>query len=177
MTIKNQTVEKFLDNVASKTPTPGGGAVAAVTGGMAASLVEMVCNLTIGNPKYFNVQDEMVKIAERVSELNGQLLKLADSDSEAFEKVMEAYKSKDKAKIKGALLTAVEVPRKTAELCENVRELAEIAARLGNVNARSDAISAEHLAFAAVQAAEENVEINKKSLALLGELEKKRLRS
>jgi glutamate formiminotransferase/formiminotetrahydrofolate cyclodeaminase len=102
-------------------------------------------------------------------------LNLADRDSEAFEKVMEAYKSKDKAKIKGALLTAIEVPEKTVELCENVRELAEIAVRLGNVNARSDAVSAGHLAFAGVQAAQENVEINKKSLVLLGEASKKTL--
>ena len=167
MLIKNQKVGEFLDSVASKSPTPGGGAVAAVTGAMAASLTEMVCNLTIGNPKYPDVQDEMIRIAERASELSGQLLELADRDSEAFEKVMEAFKSKDKAKIKGALLTATEIPQKVAELCENVRELAEIASRLGNVNARSDAVSAEHLAFAGVQAAEENVEINKKSLAAI----------
>jgi formiminotetrahydrofolate cyclodeaminase len=175
MKIKDQKIQEFLDGVAAKTPTPGGGSVAAVTGAMAASLTEMVCNLTIGNPKYPDVQDEMVRIAERASELSGQLLELADRDSEAFEKVMGAYKTKDKAKIKGALLTAVEVPQKTAELCENVRELAEIASRLGNINARSDAVSAEHLAFAGVQAAQENVEINKKSLALLGEATKKTL--
>ena len=156
-----------MDNVASKSPTPGGGAVAAVVGAMAASLIEMVCNLTIGKKNYSDVQDEIVKIAERASELSGELLNLADQDSEAFEKVMEAYKSGDKTKIKGALLTAIEIPEKTAELCENVRELAEIAAKLGNKNAHSDAMSAEHLAFAGVQSAQENVEINKKALTKL----------
>ena len=70
MKIKDQTLEKFLDSVASKTPTPGGGAVAAVTGAMAASLVEMVCNLTIGKKRYPEVQDEMIRVAERASELS-----------------------------------------------------------------------------------------------------------
>lgn len=167
MKIKDQKIGEFLDSVASKTPTPGGGAVAAVTGAMAASLVEMVCNLTIGKKNYPDVQDEMIRVAERASELSQELLDLADRDSEAFEKVMTAYRTEDKDKIKGTLLTAIEVPQKVAELCENVRELAEIVAELGNTNAHSDAMSAEHLAFAAIQSATENVEINKKSIQAL----------
>lgn len=168
MKIQDQKIGEFLDSVASKSPTPGGGAVAAVTGAMAASLVEMVCNLTIGKKNYPEVQDEMIRVAERASELSQDLLDLADRDSEAFDKVMEAYKTEDKDKIKGALLTAIEVPEKTAEYSENVRELAEIVAELGNKNAHSDAVSAEHLAFSAIQSAQENIEINKKALAVLG---------
>ena len=170
MKIQDQKIGEFLDSVASKSPTPGGGSVAALTGAMAASLVEMVCNLTIGKKRYPEVQDEMIRVAERASELSGELLELADRDSEAFEKVMEAYRSEDKDKIKGALLTAIEVPEKVAECSENVRELAEIVGKMGNTNAHSDATSAEHLAFAAIQAAQENVEINKKSLAALAKL-------
>ncbi len=170
MKIQDQKIGEFLDSVASKAPTPGGGAVAALTGAMAASLVEMVCNLTIGKKNYPEVQDEMIRIAERASELSQELLDLADRDSEAFEKVMEAYKTSDKEKIKGALLIAIEAPKKTAELCENVRELAEITAELGNTNAHSDAISAEHLAFAGVQSAVENIEINKKALTALAKV-------
>ncbi|MCX6704662.1 MAG: cyclodeaminase/cyclohydrolase family protein [Candidatus Woesebacteria bacterium] len=167
MKIQDQKIEDFLDSVASKAPTPGGGAVAALTGAMAASLVEKVCNLTIGKKNYSGVQTDMVQMAERASELSEKLLDLSDRDCLAFEKVMEAMKSGDKDKIKGTLLTAIEIPEKTAEYCENVRELAEIAAKLGNVNARSDAMSAEHLAFAAIQSAQENIEINKKMLAKL----------
>ena len=167
MKIQDQKIGGFLDSVASKSPTPGGGSAAAVVGAMAASLVEMVCNLTIGKKNYPEVQDEMIKIAERASELSGKLLDLADRDCLAFEKVMEAYKTGNKDKIKGAILGAIEIPEKTAEYCENVRELAEIAAKLGNINAHSDAMSAEHLAFAAIQAAEENIEINKKALTKL----------
>jgi formiminotetrahydrofolate cyclodeaminase len=167
MKIKDQKISDFLDNVASKTPTPGGGAVAALVGAMAASLVEMVCNLTIGNKNYPDVQMDVVQIAERASELSEKLKDLADSDCLAFEKVMKAYKTKDKEKIKSALINATEVPEKTAELCENVRELAEIVGKIGNINAHSDASSAEHLAFAAIQSAEENIEINKQAISVL----------
>lgn len=167
MKIQNQKIGDFLDSVASKSPTPGGGAVAALTGAMAASLVEMVCNLTIGKKRYPDVQDEMIRVAERASELSQELLDLAARDSEAFEEVMAAYKSEDKDKIKGALLTAIEVPEKVAERAENVRELAEIVGKIGNTNAHSDAVSAEHLAFAAIQSAQENIEINKKALLLV----------
>ena len=167
MKIQDQKIGDFLGSLASKSPTPGGGAVAALTGAMAASLVEMVCNLTIGKKNYPEVQDEMIKIAERASELSQDLLDLSDRDCLAFEKVMEAYKSGDKDKIKGALLTAIEIPQKTAEYSENVRELAEVVGKIGYTNARSDAVSAEYLAFAAIQSAQENIEINKKALAKL----------
>ena len=52
MGIKKQTLEEFLNDVGSKNPTPGGGSVSAVSGAIAASLVEMVCNLTIGKKNY-----------------------------------------------------------------------------------------------------------------------------
>jgi formiminotetrahydrofolate cyclodeaminase len=168
MKIQDQKIGSFLDSLASKSPTPGGGAVAALTGAMAASLVEMVCDLTIGNKNYPEVQIDVTQIAERANELSEKLLDLSDQDCLAFEKVMEAYRSKDRAKIKGALLIAIEVPQKTVEYSENVRELAEIVGKIGNKNAYSDAMSAGHLAFAAIQSAQENVEINKKMLAKLG---------
>ena len=167
MKIQDQKIGGFLDSLASKSPTPGGGSAAAVTGAIAASLVDMVCNLTIGKKSYPEVQDEMIRIAERASELSAELLDLADRDCLAFEKVMEAGRTQDKDKVKAALLTAIEIPEKTAEYCENVRELAEIVAKLGNANALSDAMSAEHMAFAAIQSAQENIEINKKLLAKL----------
>jgi formiminotetrahydrofolate cyclodeaminase len=167
MTIKNQTIEKFLDSVASKSPTPGGGAVAAVTAGMAASLVEMVCNLTIGKKNYVKVEAKMKEVAVRMQEARLELMDLADADSDAFQKVMESYKTEDKAKIKAAIFWAIEVPQKTADLAREIQAAALEIAPLGNRNAYSDAMSAEHLANAALEAALENVEINKKTLAAI----------
>jgi formiminotetrahydrofolate cyclodeaminase len=165
MTIKNQTVEEFLEQVADKNPTPGGGSVAAVTAALAASLVEMVCNLTIGKKGYEEVEARVKNISQKVSEIRLELMDLADADSEAFQKVMEAYKTKDNSKIKAALYWAIEIPDRVKRLSEEVQAMALEIAKIGNKNAYSDAVSAESLANAAIEAAGENIEINKKALA------------
>ena len=167
MTTKNQTVEEFLNQVADKNPTPGGGAVAAVTGALAASLVEMVCNLTIDKKGYEDVGPRVKDISQKVMEIRLELMDLADADSEAFQKVMEAYKTKDNAKIKAALYWAIEIPDKTKQLSEEIQEMALEIAKIGNKSAYSDAVSAESLANAAIEATGENIEINKKMLAKL----------
>lgn len=168
MTIKNQKIEEFLGDVASSRPTPGGGAIAAVSAAMAASLVEMVCNLTIGKKKYLDVQKRMEIIARHAREARSELLDLADADTEAFDKVMAAYKSENKDEIKAALYWAIEVPQKVTHIAEELQALAIEISKIGNKNAYSDAMSAEHLANAAIESAQENIEINKKVLASLG---------
>ena len=167
MTIKNQKIEEFLENVASVSPTPGGGSVAAVTAALAASLVEMTCALTIGRKDYEEVQERVKEIDGIMKEARLTLLDLADADSDAFDKVMQAYKTKDNAKIKAALYWAVEVPKKVAEAADEIRILALEMSKIGNKNAYSDAASAEYLANAAYESAQENVEINIKTLAAL----------
>ncbi|MGA3292253.1 MAG: cyclodeaminase/cyclohydrolase family protein [Candidatus Microgenomates bacterium] len=166
--IKKQTIEDFLKDVGGVKPTPGGGAVAAVTASLSAALVEMVCNLTIGRKSYPEVQGRVKEISTRMQEVRIELLDLADADSEAFQKVMESYKSEDKSKIKAALYWAIEIPQKVSTLAKEIGEMAMEVSKIGNKNAHSDAMSAEYLANAAFESAEENIEINKKSLAALG---------
>lgn len=161
MRIRNQKIEEFLIELSSKKPTPGGGAVAALSGAMAASLVEMVCNLTKGEE--FN-NFGTLGLARA---LKTQLLELADKDSEAFDLVMEAYKSKDELKIKSALQKAIDIPAETKRLAHLVWELAGIAVEKGNKNAVSDARTARHLAEAAEKSADENIKINKEALGKL----------
>ena len=167
MTIKNQKIDEFLESVASASPTPGGGATAAIVAAFAAALVEMVCNLTIGRKNYTDVEKRMKLLAIKMKELRYSLMDLADADSDAFNKVMEAYRTKDKSKIEAALFWATEVPRKVAELADEVRTTAVEVAKIGNKNAYSDAASAEYLANAAYESAQENIEINVKTLASL----------
>lgn len=158
--IKDKTVEKFLEELGSKSPTPGGGAAAALAGAMAAALVEMVASLTTSG----SLRTE----AGRTKKLRIKLMKLADDDVAAFDAVMKAYKSKSKPKIKKALKRAMDVPQKVAELSKEIEKLALAAARKGNKNAYSDARSAIYLARASVASAMENVKINKKALVALG---------
>lgn len=168
MTIKNQKIKEFLEDVASSHPTPGGGAVAALTAATAASLVEMVCNLTIGKKNYSDVQKRVEIIARHAGEARLELLDMADADAEAFDKVMAAYKKDNKDEIKAALYWAIEVPQKVVSIAEEIQVLAIEVSKIGNKNAYSDAMSAEHLANAAIESALENVELNKKALASLG---------
>jgi formiminotetrahydrofolate cyclodeaminase len=162
---KDLSIEKFLETLASSSPTPGGGTVAAVGGATAASLIAMVCLLTIGKKNYEKSEKEMKKIYSEVTKYKKELLQLADKDSEAFEHVMSAYKIskenlKRKEKIKQALKLAMEIPLRVSKICEELTILAKKAAKTGNKNAYSDAKSAEYFAKAAKLSAQENVEIN-----------------
>lgn len=163
--IKNLKIEEFLKELSSSAPTPGGGATAALTGAMAASLVEMVANLTIGKRRYEKVQKEVRQLADKAAKYKVTLLELADDDVKAFNQVMSAYKSKDQRKIKQSLIYATEVPTKVVLMSKGVGALALRIAKVGNKNAYSDARSALHLTQAAIKAAQENIKINKKILA------------
>ena len=61
-------IDRFLDMLASPSPTPGGGGIAALAGAMAAGLISMVCHLTIGKEKYAGVQQE---VKDLLAEIGG----------------------------------------------------------------------------------------------------------
>ena len=169
--IKTQTIEKFLEEVASKAPTPGGGAVSAVTAATAAALVEMVCNLTKNEELMTSSKKDDISVSDtvitknltRAKKLRQKLLELADEDAAAFEAVMAAFKLKDpgrKEKIQAAFKRAAETPLKIAKLAHEINLLAKEVLRLGNKNAASDAKTAIYLSDAAKKSAIANVEIN-----------------
>ena len=158
--IKDKRIGEFLNDVASSRPTPGGGAVAALTGAEAAGLVEMVCNLT-------KPYGSLAETAAKAKKLRGDLLSLADEDVKAFDRVIFACKLKDSQEIKNSLSRAIEVPEKVKKLSRRVEELAKEVSQIGNKNAISDAKTAVHLAVAAQKSADENIRINKRALAAL----------
>jgi len=160
MGIKDKKIENFLEELSSKSPTPGGGAVAALSGAMAVSLVEMVINITKDG-------ELRAKNLNKVRKLRTELLKLADEDVSAFDEVMAAYRSKSKTRIKKALGYATEVPEKTKALSGEVEKLADEVVEHGNKNAVSDARTAVLLSKAAQASAEENIKINKQALKKL----------
>ena len=120
-------MEKFLEEVSAATPTPGGGSVAAMAGAIACSLAEMVCNLTIGKKKYADVEEEMIKLREKMQEKRKKFLELVEEDAKAFDEVMKAYK--EKKGIEEALKLAAETPFKTAveanQLLDDIKLIAE----------------------------------------------------
>ena len=158
----------FVASVASPSPTPGGGSVAAHAGALAAALAQMVAGLTIGKKKYAAVESEMKEIALQATALVNELSALVKRDAEAYGAVSAAYKlpgdgdaaaSKLRA-VDQALLGAAEVPLETARACVRVLELCAAVAARGNTNAVSDAGVAALLADAACRGAVYNVRIN-----------------
>ncbi len=162
----------FLDALAAKQPTPGGGGAAALTGSQAAALLCMVTNFTLGK-KYADVQEEMKEYLAQAEALRLQLLALADADAEAFAGVSACYampKETDAEKaarseaLQLALKEATRVPFVTAESALAVMRLAQPVAAKGNSNIVSDAAVALYLGEAALRAALISVNINLKSI-------------
>ena len=155
-----KSVKEFLEKVAEKTPTPGGGSIAALAGAMACSLAEMVCNLTIGKKKYADVEEEMKELAKKMKQRRQEFLKLVEEDAKAFDEVMKAYKEgRDEQK---ALKKAAKVPYETASNCLSIMYDLLIIAKDGNKNSITDAGVAGYMAHAGFNSALLNVKINLK---------------
>lgn len=156
----------FLEATAAATATPGGGAVAALAGALAAALTQMVAGLTAGRKKYAGVEAEAQAALAGAGELRQQLTKAITEDAAAFGKLMAAWRNKELAEaakaaaVEQATLGASEVPLRVARLSRDVARLAQAIAAKGNVNAVSDAAASAIMARAAVQAAALNVKIN-----------------
>jgi formiminotetrahydrofolate cyclodeaminase len=164
-----RTINAFLDELASSSPAPGGGSVAALAGALGAGLVSMVCALTIGKKKYADVEGEMRKIQVQSEALRGQFTVLVDRDTEAFNKVMEAYalpketepqKALRSAAVRAATKEATMVPLEVMKHCIDAMALAQNVAATGNVNSVSDAGVASLMLHAACEGAALNVKIN-----------------
>ncbi|ESS66525.1 methenyltetrahydrofolate cyclohydrolase FchA [Methyloglobulus morosus KoM1] len=171
--IKNQSIQQFLTDLASKSATPGGGSAAALMGAQGAALVSMVCNLTIGKPKFAEVETEMQDVLEQAETLRAQLTDLIKADIDVFNQLMSQYalpkesddeKATRSAAIQDVLKDATEVPLQCVQACAEVIRLSKIAAELGNPGAVSDAGAAVMAAYGGLKSSALNVYINVASL-------------
>jgi glutamate formiminotransferase/formiminotetrahydrofolate cyclodeaminase len=169
----DQPLRHFMDKLASKSPEPGGGSVAALTGAMGAALVSMVSNLTLGKEKYKDVQQQIEALLKESEKLRVEMQDLIQKDTEAYGALSEVYKMPKNtdaekaartAKMQEALKKACQVPLKIGIKSLEVAKLAERAADIGNVAAVSDAGVAVLLAQACAQSAALNVKINVNSI-------------
>jgi formiminotetrahydrofolate cyclodeaminase len=173
MELKKMTVEAFIQETSSSSPAPGGGSIAALNAASAAALIEMVAHLTIGKEKYASAEPEMKEVAAKAASLKNEFLALIDEDSNAFNKIMAAFKmpkgtDEEKAvrheAIQEATKGAALVPFKVGETANRLLELADIVICRGNANAVTDGAVASMNARAAVRGAFLNVKINLSSI-------------
>ena len=167
--MKNMTIDEFAQIVASDSPVPGGGSIAALCGALSAALAEMVANLTVGKKKYADSKEEMTDIISKASALRDKLLNYIEEDSLAYNKVMEAYKlpketeqekSLRLSEIEEGLKIAASVPLKVAETSFEILPLAEAVVLRGNSNSVTDALVGAMMARTGVLSAVLNIRIN-----------------
>lgn len=163
------TIKNYLDELSSNSPTPGGGNVSAFCGTLAASLGAMVCSLTIGKNKYYEVEADMMKARNKLEAYKEHFLELAVKDNEAFDKVMDAFKLPKETevektmrlkKIEEATVNAARIPQEVINYCRDIIPLIKLIAEKGNHNSVSDAGVAALLICTASEGAYLNVLIN-----------------
>ena len=161
--MRDKSLSEFLQELASPAPTPGGGAVAALVGAMAAALVGMVAELAARRG------GEVGEFIRKAEELRERLLALAQRDVEAYDRVdaalglpkdTEREREERRKALQAALKGAAGVPLETAELARGVLSLAREFLPHCPKSARSDLSSAGVLAWAAVKSALYNVDAN-----------------
>lgn len=167
--IATQPAGAFLDALASSAPTPGGGSVAAFSGAMAAGLVSMVCNLTIGKKQFAEHDEELRAILARSEALRQELQSLADEDIAVFGRLSAAYKlprttdadaAMRQAAIQKVTRQAADVPLRVAQAAAALLPLCTALANRCSRLIVSDVGVAAVLVRATVQSAILNVEIN-----------------
>lgn len=167
--LKDLSITEFLQQTASAEPLPGGGCTAALNAALAASLTEMVANLTIGRKEFQAVEDEMKKIAKTAADLRKKLQNDIDNDAKAYQEVLAAFKlpkntdgeKKHRSQaIQQAFKTAAKVPLSVARDAFKIMDLASQAITRGNQNAITDGAVGVLASRTAVLAALYNVKIN-----------------
>jgi len=159
--LKRQTITEFFAALSSGSPTPGGGCVAALSGGLAAALGCMVCEIA----KRKGEEQKLHELSEQFTTLRDNLLHLADKDAEAFSAVMAAYRLPKSNPGRGeaideALSGAAAVPLQVAATCVDLLGMLIEMAPRSTSQSVSDVGVAAYLAGAAVESALLNVTIN-----------------
>jgi len=163
------TVRGFAEELASSSPAPGGGSVAALSGAMGAGLAAMVAGLTYDKKGYEDKNPAMEKLGVEAHELMARQLKAIDDDTHAFNRVMDCFtmpksteeqKAARQAAIEDRTKDATLEPLGTLERTIPTIDCALIAAEQGNANSLSDAGVAALMARAGAYGAYYNVLIN-----------------
>lgn len=159
----------FANELSGDSPAPGGGSVSALAGALCSALASMVANLTVNKTGYEQQRDSMIDVAIRAQRLKDELLKSIDSDTDAFNRLMNAFRLPKKSEqeiehrneaieeaTKQAILVPLDVMKSSLDALELVKKIAEF----GNKNAVSDAGVAALMGLSSVRGAGLNVEIN-----------------
>ena len=169
----DMTCTGFANETASESPAPGGGSISAYMGALGASLATMVANLSSHKPGWDERWEEFSNWAVKGQAIKDELLELVDEDTNAFNKIMDAFglpkktdeeKTARSAAIQEATKYATQVPFRTMKVAFKAFEVVRAMAETGNPNSVTDAGVGALCARSAVMGAHLNVKINASSL-------------
>jgi len=171
--LTNMNIAAFADETASESPAPGGGSVSAYIGALGASLAAMVANISAHKAGWDVRWKEFSDWAEKAMAVQRELISLVDEDTQAFNKLMEAYgmpkdtetdQLKRKAAIQEATIHAAEIPFRIMKKAYEAFDVIKAMVLQGNPNSVTDAGVGALCACAAVRGAYMNVKINARSI-------------
>jgi formiminotetrahydrofolate cyclodeaminase len=168
-----ETLHRYLDDLASASPVPGGGSTAALSGAMGAALASMVCRITLGKDTYADVRREIEELLLKTESLRDRFQQLMQEDIEAYGHLSKSYKLPRETgeerkyrtdtiqeQLRQAALVPLEVVELAAELMKSCQRIAEI----GSVTVLSDVATGAILASCSGKGAAFMVHINVRSM-------------
>lgn len=164
-------IQRFLDELAAPTPTPGGGSASALAGALSASLVAMVAGLSVKKGKIAGARVQQIQ--RKALAIQKRLLRAVQEDARSYEAVMAAFRlpketerqrERRKRKVEEALKRATKPPLTVCEASISLLEHCLVLLSRGNPSAWSDTSVATLLAHAAMEGGFFNIEINLESI-------------
>ncbi len=168
-----ETLQRYLDDLSSAQPVPGGGSTAALSGAMGAALASMVCRITMGKEAYADVQQEIEELLRRTEYLRSRFQQLMQEDIEAYGRLAACYKlpreTSEERKyrtnmIQKQLVEAALVPLEVVECAAELIRCCQRIAEIGSNTVLSDVATGAILASCSGKGASFMVRINVRSL-------------
>jgi formiminotetrahydrofolate cyclodeaminase len=168
-----ETLHRYLDDLASAQPAPGGGSTAALSGAMGSALASMVCRITLGKESYAEVQQEVEELLGRTEYLRSRFQQLMQEDIEAYGRLAASYKlprqTSEERKyrtdmIQKQLVEAASVPLEVVECAAELIQSCQRIAGIGSISLLSDVATGAMLASCSGKSAAYMVRINVRSI-------------
>jgi len=160
----NESLRKYIDDLAAKQPTPGGGSAGALAGALGIALLEMVCNFTIGNRKYKDVEKLVDAHLAALKKIREEFTVLIDEDVKIYDSICSAFKTKDEKIIEKALKDGYSISLKICALSKSGMDIAKELAGKSNVNLITDVGCAAELLNASFNSGVFNCQVNLKGI-------------
>ena len=163
-------VDSFLDRLAERVPTPGGGSVAALAGALSCAMARMVAAYSIKKDTDAKTRETIERVAVELRRADELARGLLSQDAVAYTKMTRASKAaREDAKCRPehekAVLEAIAVPMEIAAVAAGALRAMEAMQTSANRYLISDLGVGAVLARATAEAARYSVRVNAREVA------------